>query len=219
MRLLLAEDEEALGAGLRAMLEAAGYAVDWFRDGEQVDEAGFVEPYDIIILDLGLPGRNGMEILRAWRREGVHTPVLILTARSGWSDKVAGLKAGADDYLAKPFHNEELLARIQALLRRSGKELRSLTCGSLRLDEEAQQAILDGRTIHLTGMEFRMLRYMMLNSGRLLTSLQILEHSYDQNAEMESNIVEVYISRLRRKIGREWITTRRGQGYVFSPPR
>ncbi len=219
MRLLLAEDDEALGRGLFRLLGDAGYAVDWLQDGLEVDEAGFVEPYDLIILDLGLPGKSGMDILQDWRQEGLHTPVLILTARSSWADKVAGLRAGADDYLAKPFHNEELLARVQALLRRSGKTLRLLGCGPLQLDEEGQQALLNGETIALTGMEFRMLRYLMMNAGRVLTSSQILEHSYDQNADMESNIVEVYISRLRRKLGKDWITTRRGQGYVFSPPR
>lgn len=218
MRILLAEDDAKLGQSLLTTLQQSGYAVDWAKNGVDADDWGSVEPYDVVILDLGLPQKNGMTILQGWRERGIHTPVLILTARSSWSEKVAGLKAGADDYLTKPFHNEELLARLQALLRRSGKEIRSLVCGSLMLDEESQQAILSNNVIALTAMEFRMLRYFMLHAGKVVSATTLLEHSYDQNADPESNIIEVYISRLRRKLGREWITTRRGQGYVFSQP-
>jgi len=218
MRLLVAEDDLAVGKSLVRTLQQAGYAVDWAQDGVTANDWGFVEPYDVIVLDLGLPGKNGMEILQGWRSHGLHTPVLILTARSNWSEKVAGLKAGADDYLTKPFHNEELLARVQVLLRRSGTKVRSLVCGNLRLDEDAQQAVIGDEIIGLTAMEFRMLRYFMMHPGRVVTAMTLLDHSYDQNADPESNIIEVYISRLRRKIGKEWVTTRRGQGYVFSPP-
>ncbi len=218
MRILLAEDDAKLGQSLLNTLQQSGYAVDWAKNGIDAEDWGSVEPYDVVILDLGLPEKNGMTILRGWRERHIDIPVLILTARSSWSEKVAGLKAGADDYLTKPFHNEELLARLQALLRRSGKEIRSLSCGSLTLDEESQQAQLSGSIIALTAMEFRMLRYFMLHTGKVVSATTLLEHSYDQNADPESNIIEVYISRLRRKLGREWITTRRGQGYVFSQP-
>lgn len=219
MRILLAEDDAGLGQSVLNKLQQAGYAVDWAKNGIDADDWGFVEPYDLVILDLGLPEKSGMAILEGWRKNNIHTPVLILTARSGWSEKVAGLKAGADDYLTKPFHNEELLARIQALLRRSGKKIRSLQCGQLFLDEEAQKAVLSGEVIPLTAMEFRMLRYFMLHVGKVVSASTLLEHSYDQNSDPESNIIEVYISRLRRKLGREWLTTRRGQGYVFSQPQ
>lgn len=217
MRLLLVEDDDALVKRLEPALQNAGYAVDRASDGTDAGFLGKTESYDLVILDLGLPGMSGIEVLHHWRRDGLEMPVLILTARDTWREKVEGLKAGADDYLTKPFHTEELLARIAALIRRShGRAAPEITAADLRLDEEHQCAILnDGSTVELTGTEFRLLRYFMLNAGKLLSKTRLTEHVYDQDFDRDSNLIEVYVRRLRDKIGRERIETRRGQGYVF----
>lgn len=217
MRLLVVEDDAALGERLRTRLVAEGYAVDLARDGIDGAHLGATEPYDAVVLDLGLPGKSGLAVLREWRAAANRVPVLILTARDGWAERVEGLQAGADDYLGKPFHVEELLARIQALLRRAAPvpdtELRA---GDWRLDE-ARQCLVDraGNEQALTATEFRLLRYFMRHPDEVLSKTRLSEHVYDYDAERDSNVIEVYVRRLRGLLGNERIETRRGQGYVF----
>ncbi|MBL4713884.1 MAG: DNA-binding response OmpR family regulator [Alloalcanivorax sp.] len=218
MRLLLVEDTVALADQLLPLLRDHGYAVDWLADGRDALVRAHDDDFDLVILDLGLPGLDGLEVLRRWRQQGLSMPVLILTARDSWAERVDGLRAGADDYLTKPFHPEELLLRVQAVLRRShgsANQRRLRACG-VELDEERQSAWLDQDEIELTGAEFRMLRYFMLNPGRLLSKIALSEHLYDGESERDSNVVEVHINRLRRKLGGEVIQTRRGQGYLFT---
>ena len=222
MRLLLIEDEQALCRELAEELGRRGFAVDSSHDGIDAAFMGENEPYDVIILDLGLPGMPGLDVLARWRSAGISTPVLILTARGAWHEKVEGFQRGADDYLTKPFHIEELVVRLQTLLRRSfGHAGSALEIGCLKLDEQRQIALWQTggvwREVDLTGIEFRLLRYMMLNPRRVLSASRLVEHVYDFNDEKESNVIEVYISRLRKKLCRELIRTRRGQGYVFDP--
>ncbi|MBB2496347.1 response regulator transcription factor [Aquipseudomonas ullengensis] len=218
MRLLLVEDHVPLADELVAGLGKQGYAVDWLADGRDAAYQGATEPYDLIILDLGLPGRPGLEVLQEWRAAGQATPVLILTARGSWAERIDGLKAGADDYLTKPFHPEELTLRIQALLRRAHglANQPQLEAAGLQLDEARQCVALDGQTIELTAAEFRLLRYFMLHAGQILSKGQLAEHLYDGETERDSNVLEVHVNRLRGKLGREVIETRRGQGYRFS---
>ncbi len=222
MRLLLIEDDEALSMQLAADLARAGYAVDAARDGIEGEFLGRETAYDTVVLDLGLPGLSGLEVLRRWRAAGNDVPVIVLTARNAWPERVAGFKAGADDYLGKPFHVEELLARIGALLRRRGGQAGpAVVAGDLRLDEDRQEVLLpDGASVPLTGTEFRLLRYFMLNPGRVLSKTRLTEHVYDQDFDRDSNLIEVYVRRLRDKVGRDRILTRKGQGYVFQgePP-
>ncbi len=218
MRLLLVEDTVALADQLLPLLRDHGYAVDWLADGRDALVRAHDDDFDLVILDLGLPGLDGLEVLRRWREQGLSMPVLILTARDSWAERVDGLRAGADDYLTKPFHPEELLLRVQAVLRRShgsANQSRLRACG-VELDEERQSAWLDQQEIELTGAEFRMLRYFMLNPGRLLSKIALSEHLYDGESERDSNVVEVHINRLRRKLGGQVIQTRRGQGYLFT---
>jgi len=218
MRLLLAEDDTPLSDRLRIDLEQAGFAVDAIADGVDAEFMGASEPYDVVVLDLGLPGRSGLEVLSRWRAAGNPVPVLILTARDAWHEKVDGFKAGADDYLGKPFHAAELIARLHALLRRSNARPHGpLQVAGLELNEDAQTASVTrtGATHGLTGTEFRLLRYFMLHPGQILSKTRLAEHVYDFDSERDSNVLEVYINRLRRKFGRELIATRRGQGYVF----
>ena len=217
MRLLLVEDSVPLADELTASLTRQGYAVDWLADGRDADYQGSSEPYDLIVLDLGLPGKPGLEVLRDWRARNLATPVLILTARDSWAERIEGLKAGADDYLTKPFHPEELLLRIQALLRRAHGVANQplLQAGGLALDEARQHCRKDGLEIELTAAEFRLLRYFMLHPGQLLSKSQLAEHLYDGETERDSNVIEVHVNRLRGKLGRELIETRRGQGYRF----
>ena len=217
MRLLLVEDSVELADALMADLLRHGYADDWLADGRDAACQGLSEPYDLIILDLGLPGRPGLQVLREWREQGSHTPVLILTARSSWAERIEGLKAGADDYLSKPFHPEELLLRIQGLLRRAHglSNQTELLAGGLSLDEGAQCVTLDGQRVELTAAEFRLLRYFMLHSGQLLSKTQLSDHLYDGESERDSNVLEVLINRLRSKFGKRLIETRRGLGYRF----
>ena len=218
MRLLLVEDDTPLSDRLRIDLEKTGFAVDAVADGVDAEFMGASEPYDVVVLDLGLPGRPGLEVLRRWRAAGNPVPVLILTARDAWHEKVDGFKAGADDYLGKPFHTAELIARLHALLRRSNARPHGpLRVAGLELNEDAQtvSVIHTGATFELTGTEFRLLRYFMLHPGRVLSKTRLAEHVYDFDSERDSNVLEVYINRLRRKFGRDLIATRRGQGYVF----
>ncbi len=217
MRLLLIEDDHSLGSGLRADLMANGYAVDWALDGIDGAFLGSDQPYDAIVLDLGLPGKPGLEVLRDWRAAELRTPVLVLTARDAWHERVDGLKAGADDYLGKPFHVQELMARLQALIRRAaGQTSANIRVAGLRLDDERQSIVrADGREVELTGTEFRLLRYFMLNADKVLSKERLNAHLYDQHAEHGSNLIEVYVRRLREKLGRDHLRTQRGQGYVF----
>ena len=216
MRLLLAEDDTELGPRLRRYLDRQGFAVDLFDNGVDAGFYGGETDYDVIVLDLGLPGRPGLAVLEDWRRAGVKTPVLILTARDTWQEKVQGLQKGADDYLTKPFHEEELLARLQALIRRNTRTVgASLAVNGWVLDEQTQSVSRDGERWQLTGIEFRLLRYFMLNPGRILSKSRLTEHIYEQDADKDSNVIEVYVNRLRQKLGNDIITTRRGQGYVF----
>lgn len=216
MRLLLIEDDPALSRSLKTDLEHAGFAVDTAMDGESGEFLGMTESYDVVVLDLGLPKLTGLEVLRLWRQAGNNMPVIVLTARDAWHEKVDGFKAGADDYLGKPFHIEELLARIQAVLKRlHGHAQAQLSHGGIVLDEELQTVSIDGKQAELTAIEFRLLRYFMLHSGKLLTKSHLLEHIYEYESDPDSNVIEVYINRLRRKLGKDLIATRRGQGYVF----
>jgi DNA-binding response OmpR family regulator len=217
MRLLLVEDDQALVASLRPQLSAAGFAVDCSADGIDAEFLGDEQPYDVVVLDLGLPGRPGLEVLRNWRARGNRVPVLVLTARDAWHERVDGLKAGADDYLGKPFHIEELIERLKALVRRAdGRPEPTLHAAGLLLDEERQEVRLeDGRRISLTGTEFRLLRYFMSHPDRILSKTRLTEHVYDQDFDRDSNLIEVYVRRLREKIGHRHILTRRGQGYLF----
>ncbi len=217
MRLLLVEDNVPLADELLAGLQRQGYAVDWLADGRDALYQGASEPYDLIILDLGLPGLPGLDVLRQWRTDGLAVPVLVLTARGSWAERIEGLKAGADDYLSKPFHPEELQLRIQALLRRSKGQPNqpTLEVAGLQLDEGRQCVIRDGEQIQLTAAEFRLLRYFMLHPQRILSKSHLAEHLYDGETERDSNVLEVHVNHLRRKLGREVIETRRGQGYVY----
>jgi len=217
MRLLLTEDDEDLVATLKRDLQSAGYAVDVADNGVDAEYLGNEMIYDVAVLDLGLPQRNGIDVLKNWRAAGNRLPVIVLTARNAWHERVDGFTAGADDYLGKPFHIEELLARITALLHRSSQQPGGkLNVDSLSLDEDQQTVTTeDGRTHKLTGIEFRLLRYFLLNPGRVLSKSRLTEHIYDFGSEKDSNVIEVYVRRLRQLLGNERIETRRGQGYVF----
>lgn len=217
MRLLLVEDDPQMGQVLQNALHEAGYAVDLAIDGIDAEALGDIEPYDLIVLDLGLPKRSGMEVLQNWRSRDNHVPVVILTARGSWEEKVQGFKAGADDYVAKPFQTEELLARISAVLKRSaGISGGPLQVAGLQLDEDRQVVQLEtGEVITLTGTEFRLLRYFMLHPGLVISKSRLTEHVYDYDSDRDSNVIEVYVNRLRQKIGNDLIQTRRGQGYIF----
>jgi two-component system, OmpR family, response regulator len=217
MRLLLVEDDKLLVETLKKDLEKHGFAVDTVGNGIDAEFMGNEEPYDVVVLDLGLPGKPGLEVLTSWREQENRVPVIVLTGRDAWHERVEGFKVGADDYLGKPFHVEELLMRIQALIRRShdmtGQALQS---GGLELDEEGQKVKLpDGEWVELTGTEFRLLRYFMLNTGKVLSKTRLTEHVYEQDFDLDSNVIEVYIRRLRDVLGKERIVTRRGQGYLF----
>jgi DNA-binding response OmpR family regulator len=217
MRLLLVEDHVPLADELMAGLSRQGYAVDWLADGRDAVHQGATEPYDLIVLDLGLPGLPGLQVLAQWRTSGLATPVLILTARGSWSERIEGLKAGADDYLTKPFHPEELQLRIQALLRRAHGRANQprLESAGLHLDEGRQCVSNDDGDIQLTSAEFRLLRYFMLHPEQILSKSHLAEHLYDGESERDSNVIEVHVNHLRRKLGKTVIETRRGQGYRF----
>ncbi len=217
MRLLLVEDDTDLAISLEKELSHQGFAIDRADNGVDAEFMGDEEPYDIVIPDLGLPQRSGMEVLTHWREKNNKVPVIILTARDAWHERVDGFKAGADDYLGKPFHVEELLVRINALLRRShdlsGSQLKAK---GLVLNEEQQQLLLtSGDVFELTGTEFRLLRYFMMHPDQVLSKTHLTEHIYEQDFDKDSNLIEVYVRRLRNKLGKKRIQTKRGQGYIF----
>ena len=219
MRMLVVEDDPDLRRQLSDALTHAGYAVDTSEDGEDGHFLGDTEPYDAVILDLGLPKMDGVTVLERWREDGKDFPVLILTARDRWSEKVAGFDAGADDYLTKPFYTEELLARVRALLRRaSGHASAALECGDLRVDTRAARATVGGKAIKLTAHEYRVLQYMMHHQDRVVPRTELVEHIYDQDFDRDSNTIEVFIGRLRKKIGSDRIATERGLGYRLINP-
>ena len=220
MRVLVVEDDPDLGRQLSDALTQAGYAVDLARDGEEGHFLGDTEPYDAIVLDLGLPKMDGVRVLEKWRGAGKDMPVLILTARERWSEKVAGFDAGADDYLTKPFFTEELLARLRALMRRAaGHASAALECGDLRVDTRAARASVNGEPIKLTAHEYRVLSYLMHHQGRVVPRTELVEHIYDQDFDRDSNTIEVFVGRLRRKIGSNRILTERGLGYRLIDPK
>jgi len=214
MRILIVEDDQDLNRQIKAALAEAGYAVDCAFDGEEGHFLGDTESYDAAILDLGLPTLDGISILERWRREGRNMPVLILTARDRWSDKVAGMDAGADDYLAKPFHMEEMLARVRALLRRNaGLASSEIECGPLRLDTRSARVTCNGAPVKLTSLEYRLLSYLMHHRGRVVPRMELVEHLYEQDFDRNSNTIEVFVGRLRKKIPGNLIETVRGLGY------
>jgi two-component system OmpR family response regulator len=218
MRILLVEDDPDLSRQLKQALADAGYALDYAADGEEAQFLGETEPYDAVILDLGLPKVDGVSVLERWRRAGMTAPVLILTARGAWSEKVTGFDAGADDYLTKPFHTEELLARLRALVRRAtGHASPTLSVGGLRLDPRAARASVNGEPLRLTSLEYRLLHYMMMHNGRVISRTELVEHLYDQDFDRDSNTIEVFVGRLRKKIGSDRIETVRGLGYRLLP--
>lgn len=218
MRILLVEDDVSLAQQLKQDLEHAGFAVDLSQDGIDAEFMGNEGLHDAVVLDLGLPGKSGLEVLQSWRATDNRVPVIVLTARDAWHERVDGFKAGADDYLGKPFYTEELIVRINALIRRAHQQTGgALEVAGLQLDDERQTVgLADGTSHQLTGTEFRLLRYMMLHPNRVLSKSQLTDHVYDNDSDKDSNVIEVYIKRLRAIIGKELIQTRRGQGYVFS---
>ncbi len=219
MRLLVVEDDKDLNRQIATALVQAGYAVDRAYDGEEGWFLGDTESYDAIVLDLGLPKKDGIAVLKEWRAAGRTMPVLILTARDRWSDKVQGFDVGADDYVAKPFHIEEVLARIRALLRRAtGHASNELTCGPVRLDTRSGRVLVDGNQIKLTSHEYRLLSYLMHHAGRVVSRSELVEHLYDQDFDRDSNTIEVFVGRLRKKLGIDIIQTMRGLGYVVAAP-
>jgi two-component system, OmpR family, response regulator len=219
MRLLVVEDDPDLNRQLTTALTDAGYVVDTVADGEEGHFLGDTEPYDAVILDLGLPVIDGVTVLEKWRRSGRKMPVLILTARDRWSDKVAGFDAGADDYVSKPFHMEEVLARVRALLRRSaGHATSDISCGPLTLDTKSARVTVDGKAVKLTSLEFRLLAYLMHHKGRVVSRTELVEHLYDQDFDRDSNTIEVFVGRLRKKLEVDVLRTIRGLGYCLSEP-
>ncbi len=219
MRLLVVEDDPDLNRQLVTALNDAGYVVDSASDGEEGHFLGDTEPYDAVILDIGLPVMDGVSVLENWRRAGRKMPVLILTARDRWSDKVAGFDAGADDYVSKPFHMEEVLARVRALLRRSaGHATAEISCGLLMLDTKSARVTVDGRQVKLTSLEFRLLSYLMHHMDRVVSRTELVEHLYDQDFDRDSNTIEVFVGRLRKKLDVDVLKTVRGLGYCISEP-
>ena len=216
MRMLVVEDDADLNRQLVTALQEAGYAVDSASDGEEGHFLGDTEPYDAVVLDIGLPGMDGLSILENWRREGRTMPVLLLTARDRWSDKVQGIDAGADDYVAKPFHMEEVLARLRALTRRAaGQADSTLRHGDIAFDTRSSRVTVAGQAVKLTSHELRLFSYLMHHQGRVISRSELIEHIYDQDFDRDSNTIEVFIGRLRRKLGTDAIETVRGMGYRF----
>jgi two-component system, OmpR family, response regulator len=214
MRILVVEDEASLAKQLISSIAEAGYAVDHAADGERADFLAQTEQYDAMVLDLGLPNIDGLTLLRKWRDAGLATPVLVLTARGSWHEKVQGIDGGADDYVSKPFRIEEVLARLRALMRRaSGHLTPELRAGSVMLDSRRARVTRDGAPVKLTSHEFRVLSYLMHHRGRVVSQAELIEHIYAQDFDRDSNTVEVFIARLRRKLGAALIETVRGLGY------
>ncbi|GBU17321.1 MULTISPECIES: response regulator transcription factor [Methylobacterium] len=218
MRLLVVEDDRDINRQVVAALEEAGYVADKAFDGEEGGYLGENEPYDAIILDMGLPKADGVSVLQKWRRAGIKTPVIILTARDRWSDKVDGFDAGADDYVTKPFHMEELMARVRALLRRTaGHATSQIACGPVTLDTRSGRVFVDGIPVKLTSHEYRLLSYLMHHTGRVVSRAELTEHLYDQDFDRDSNTIEVFVGRLRKKLAVDLIQTVRGLGYLVDP--
>ncbi|WP_398474513.1 response regulator transcription factor [Tardiphaga sp.] len=216
MRILVVEDEPRIAADIRRGLEAANYAVETVADGKEAWFKGETEDYDAIVLDLGLPKLDGLSVLRRLREAGIATPVLVLTARDGWRDKVEGIDAGADDYLAKPFQMEELLARLRAITRRAAGQASALIkAGPLELDTRSQTATIDGRALALTAMEYRLLAYLLLHRGRTMSQGELLEHIHAGDTDRDINAIEAIVARLRKKLGFPLIETHRGRGYCI----
>ena len=214
MRILVAEDDPALRDQIKSALSSEGRAVDTADDGEEALFLGSTEPYDLVVLDIGLPSRDGISVLKEWRREEVTTRVLILTARDGWSDRVDGLDAGADDYVTKPFHMPELSARIRAMLRRqAGVPNPVFQCGPVEFDSRTNRVLKDGMPVSLTAQELAVLSYLFHNAGRLVSRTELSEHIYEYDGDRDSNTIAVFVNRLRSKLGKELIHTARGQGY------
>jgi two-component system OmpR family response regulator len=219
VRLLVVEDDKDLNRQITTALEQAGYVIDRAYDGEQGWFLGDTEPYDAVVLDIGLPKRDGISIIGEWRKAGRLMPILMLTARDRWSDKVQGFDAGADDYVVKPFHMEEVLARLRALLRRAvGHASSEFICGPVVLDTRAGRVSVDGNPIKLTSHEYRLLAYLMHHAGRVVSRAEIVEHLYDQDFDRDSNTIEVFVGRLRKKLGVDVIQTIRGLGYLLAAP-
>ena len=219
MRILVVEDDPDINRQLVTALKDQGYVVDAAKDGEEGHYLGDTEPYDAVVLDLGLPIIDGVSVLEKWRRAGRKMPVLILTARDRWSDKVAGFDAGADDYVAKPFHMEELLARVRALLRRSaGHATSELSVGPVMLDTKSARVTVNGMAVKLTSLEFRLLAYLMHHKGKVVSRTELVDHLYDQDFDRDSNTIEVFVGRLRKKLGVDVLHTIRGMGYCLSEP-
>lgn len=216
---MVVEDEALLCRHLARAFEDAGYAVDCAEDGEQADFLVSTGPFDAVVLDLGLPKIDGLTLLRRWRQAGISSPVLILTARGSWHEKVQGIDGGADDYVAKPFRVEEVLARIRALIRRAGGFAQpELRCGQLALDPRTARVSVAGAPVKLTGHEFRVLSYLMHHGGQVVSRTELTEHIYAQDLDRDSNTVEVFVARLRRKLGASFIETVRGLGYRMREP-
>jgi len=214
MRILVVEDDANLNRQLKEALTEAGYAVDVAFDGEEGHFLGDTEPYDAIVLDIGLPQMDGLSVLEEWRRAGKSVPVLLLTARDRWSDKVQGIDAGADDYVAKPFHMEEVLARLRALVRRAaGHASNEIVAGPVRLDARSGKVTVDGQAVKLTSHELRLLSYLMHHKGKVISRTELTEHLYDQDFDRDSNTIEVFVGRLRKKLPEDCIQTVRGLGY------
>lgn len=219
MRVLVVEDDADLNRQLVNALKEAGYAVDSAADGEEGHYLGDTEPYDVVVLDIGLPQLDGISVLEKWRRAGRTMPVLILTARDRWSDKVQGIDAGADDYVAKPFHIEEVLARVRALVRRAaGHASNEIECGPVRLDSRSGRVTVDGNPVKLTSHEYKVLEYLMHHRDRVVSRTELIEHLYDQDFDRDSNTIEVFVTRIRKKLGADVITTIRGLGYTLEDP-
>jgi len=219
MRILVVEDDKNLNRQLCETLKEAGYVVDMALDGEEGHFLGDTEPYDAVVLDIGLPEMDGITVLEKWRAAGRTMPVLILTARDRWSDKVAGIDAGADDYVTKPFHVEEVLARLRALIRRAaGHASSDIVCGPVRLDTKSSKAMVNGQILKLTSHEFRLLSYLMHHMGEVVSRTELVEHMYDQDFDRDSNTIEVFVGRLRKKMGIDLIETVRGLGYRMQAP-
>ncbi len=217
MRILVVEDDTSLNRQLKEALTEAGYAVDVAFDGEEGHFLGDTEPYDAIILDIGLPQMDGLSVLEKWRRAGKTMPVLLLTARDRWSDKVQGIDAGADDYVAKPFHMEEVLARLRALVRRAaGLASNEIVSGSVRLDSRSGKVTVGGQSVKLTSHELRLLSYLMHHKGKVISRTELTEHLYDQDFDRDSNTIEVFVGRLRKKLPEDCIQTVRGLGYQIA---
>ncbi len=218
MRALIAEDEARLSRQLADALSEGGYAVDCAADGERAEFLGQTESYDVVVLDLGLPKLDGLTVLRRWREAGLTVPVLILTARGSWYEKVQGIDAGADDYMSKPFRVEELLARLRGLIRRARQLTTSeIQCGAVAIDARAGRVTVEGQPVRLTALEFRVFSYLMHHRGRAVSQAELMEHVYPLDAERDSNTIEVFIARLRRKLGADAIQTVRGFGYRCGP--